>query len=107
MSTKEIQYQIGLFLFQLNNTSDETGFKSDEKWDIKLTNEIDMKKIVKDYKPAIATQIPKAIIVEVYQSIRTKMKQGEDMEVALLDKKSIERSDLNYVVAYNANRPIR
>ncbi|TKC09966.1 hypothetical protein FA048_07075 [Pedobacter polaris] len=107
MNAKEIQYQIGLFLFQLNNTSDESGFKSDEKWDLKLTNEIDMKKIVKDYKPAIATQIPKGIIVEVYQSIRTKMKQAEDMEIALLDKKSIERLELNYIVAYNANRPIR
>ena len=107
MSTKEIQYQIGLFLFQLNNTSDESGFKTDEKWEIKLSNEIDMKKIVKDYKPAIATQIPTNMIVEVYQAIRAKLNQGEDMEVTLLDKKSIERLGLNYVVAYNANRPIR
>lgn len=107
MNTKEIQYQIGLFLFQLNNTSDESGFKSDEKWELKLANEVDMKKIVKDYKPAIATEISRAIIVEVYQAIRTKMKQSEDMEIALLDKKSIDRLGLNYVVAYNVNRPIR
>ena len=107
MSTKEIQYQIGLFLFQLNNTSDESGFKPDEKWEIKLTNEIDMKKIVKDYKPAIATQIATNIVVEVYQAIRAKLNQGEDMEVTLLDKKSIERQSLNYIVAYNINRPIR
>lgn len=107
MSTKEIQYQIGLFLFQLNNTADESGFKSDEKWEIKLTNEIDMKKIVKDYKPAIATQIPKNIIVEVYQAVRAKLNQNEDMEVTLLDKKSIEKLGLNWVVAFNSNRPIR
>lgn len=107
MNAKEIQYQIGLFLFQLNNTSDESGFKADEKWELRMVDEIDMKKIVKDYKPAIATQIPTAIIVEVYQSIRIKMKQAEDMEIALLDKKSVEKLGLNYVVAYNANRPIR
>ena len=107
MSTKEIQYQIGLFLFQLNNTSDESGFKKDEIWELKLSNEADMKKIVKDYKPAIATQVPMSIIVEVYQAIRTNLKQGEDMEIALLDKKSVERLALNYVVAYNEARPIR
>lgn len=107
MSAKEIQYQIGLFIFQLNNTSAESGFKADEKWELTLVNEIDMKKIVKDYKPAIATLMPTAIIAEVYQAIRVKMKQAEDMEIALLDKKSIEKSGLTYVVAYNANRPIR
>ena len=107
MNAKEIQYQIGMFLFQLNNTSDESGFKSDEKWNVQLANEADMKKIVKDYKPAIATQIQKSMIVEVYQAIRLKLKQGEDMEIALLDKKSIDTMALSYIVAYNANRPIR
>lgn len=107
MNTKEIQYQIGMFLFQLNNTSDESGFKSDEKWNVQLANETDMKKIVKDYKPAIATAVQKSIIVEVYQAIRAKLKQGEDMEISLLDKKSIERLELGYIVAYNANRPVR
>ena len=107
MNTKEIQYQIGMFLFQLNNTSDESGFKSDEKWNLQLANEADMKKIVKDYKPAIATAVQKPMIVEVYQAIRAKLKQGEDMEIALLDKKSIDRLELSYIVAYNANRPVR
>lgn len=107
MNSKTIAYEIGLFLFQLNNSANESGFNTKETWEVKLTNEEEMKRIIKNFKPAVATQIPYKVIVEVFNSIKMKLNQPEDTEVAKLDQKSIVNLELNYIVAYNLNRPIR
>ena len=107
MNAKNIAYEIGLFLFQLNNSANESGFTTKESWEVKVTNEEEMKTIVKNYKPAVATQIPTKVILEVFNAIKTKLNQPEDVELAKLDDKSFAKLELNYVVAYNLNRPIR
>ena len=107
MNAKNIAYEIGLFLFQLNNSANESGFTTKESWEVKITNEEEMKMIVKNFKPAVATQIPGKVILEIFNAIRTKLNQSEDVELAKLDDKSFARLELNYVVAYNLNRPIR
>ena len=107
MNAKNIAYETGLFLFQLNNSANESGFNTKENWEVKLTNEEEMKRLVKNFKPAVATQIPTKAIVEVFNAVKTKLNQPEDAEVANLDDKSIAKLELNYIVAYNLNRPIR
>jgi hypothetical protein len=107
MNAKNIAYQIGLYLFELNNAADESGFNAKDSWELKLANEEEMKKIVKDFKPVVASQIPKGMQLEVFKTIKLKLKQNEDEEVAKLDDKSVTRLALNYIVAYNVNRPIR
>ncbi len=107
MNAKNIAYEIGLFLFQLNNSANESGFNTKETWEVKVTNEEEMKRIVKNFKPAVASQIPSKAIVEVFNAIKTKLNQPEDAEIAKLDDKSVARLELNYIVAYNLNRPIR
>jgi len=107
MNAKNIAYEIGLFLFQLNNSANESGFTTNETWEVKVTNEEEMKRIVKNYKPAVATQIPAKVILEIFNAIKTKLTQPEDTELAKLDDKSFKRLELNYIVAYNSNRPIR
>ncbi|HTN00080.1 MAG TPA: hypothetical protein VL088_15090 [Pedobacter sp.] len=107
MNAKNTAYEIGLFLFQLNNSANESGFNTKETWEIKITDEEEMKTIVKNFKPAVASQIPTKIMVEVYNAVKTKLNQPEDLEIAKLDDKSIAKLGLNYIVAYNLNRPIR
>ena len=107
MNAKNIAYEIGLFLFQLNNSANESGFSTKETWEVKLMNEEEMTKTVKNYKPAVATQVPSKIIVEVFNAIKTKLQQPQDLEMEKLDDKSFARLELNYIVAYNLNRPIR
>lgn len=107
MDSKNIAYEIGLFLFQLNNSANESGFNTKETWEVKLTNEEEMTRLVKNFKPAVATQISTKVIVEVFNAIKTKLNQPEDAEVAKLDDKSVAKMELNYIVAYNLNRPIR
>jgi hypothetical protein len=107
MNAKNIAYEIGLFLFQLNNSANESGFSTKETWEVKLTNEEEMKTLVKNYKPAVATQIPTKAIVEVFSAVKTKLNQPQDEEITKLDDKSVARLELNYIVAYNLNRPIR
>ena len=107
MNAKNIAYEIGLFLFQLNNSANESGFNTKETWEVKITNEEEMKTIVKNFKPSVATQIPPKAVVEVFNAIKTKLNQPEDAEINKLDDKGIARLELNYIVAYNLNRPIR
>jgi len=108
MTAKNIAYEIGLFLFQLNNSANESGFNTKETWEVKLTNEEEMKSLVKNFKPAVASElIPSKIAVEVFNAIKTKLQQPLDSEIEKLDDKSITRLGLNYIVAYNLNRPIR
>ena len=107
MNAKNTAYEIGLFLFQLNNAANESGFNTKESWEVKITDEEEMNTIVKNFKPAVASQIPTKIVVEVYNAGKTKLNQPEDLELAKLDDKSIAKLGLNYVVAYNLNRPIR
>lgn len=107
MNAKNTAYEIGLFLFQLNNSANESGFSTKETWEVKITDEDEMKTIVKNFKPAVASLIPTKIVVEVYNAVKTKLNQPEDLELAKLDDKSVAKLGLNYVVAYNLNRPIR
>lgn len=107
MNAKNIAYEIGLFLFQLNNSANESGFNTKETWEVKMANEEEMHRIVKNYKPAVASQIPYKAVVEVFNAVKTKLNQPIDEELAKLDDKSIAKSELNYIVAYNLNRPIR
>lgn len=107
MNAKNTAYEIGLFLFQLNNAANESGFNTKESWEVKITDEEEMNTIVKNFKPAVASQIPTKIVVEVYNAVKTKLNQPEDLELAKLDDKSIAKLGLSYVVAYNINRPIR
>ncbi|MGF1923704.1 MAG: hypothetical protein ACQUHE_05960, partial [Bacteroidia bacterium] len=82
MNAKNIAYEIGLFLFQLNNSADESGFNTKETWEVKLATEEEMKTLVKNFKPAVATAISPKAIIEVFSAIKTKLNQPIDEEIA-------------------------
>ena len=107
MKNKTAAFEADLFNFQLKNSADECGFKADDSWTVQLANEEEMNKLRRNYIPSVISSITSNQLIEVYKTVKMKLKQIEDEEVASLSKKDIERLKLNYIVAYNEKRAVR
>lgn len=107
MRNKTAAFEADLFNFQLKNSADECGFKAEDNWIIKLGDEEEMNTIRKNYIPSVISLIAPSLLVEVYQTVISKLKQTENEDFAVLTKKDIERLKLSYIVAYNEKRPVR
>lgn len=107
MKNKTAAFEADLFNFQLKNSADECGFKTDDSWIVKLADEEEMNRIRKNYIPSVISPIIPGHLVEVYKTVKMKLKQIEDKEVVTLTKKDVERLKLNYIIAFNEKRPVR
>lgn len=107
MKNKTAAFEADLFNFQLKNSADECGFKAEDNWIIKLTDEEGMNVIRKNYIPSVISLVARSFLVEVYKTVTSKLKQTENEEITVLTKKDIELLELNYIVAYNEKRAVR
>ena len=107
MKNKTAAFEADLFNFQLKNAADECGFKADDSWIVKLVDEVEMNKLRSNYIPSVVSLINPKDLVEVYKSVKLKLKQIEEIEIVELNKKEIEKLKLNYIIAYNEKRAVR
>jgi hypothetical protein len=104
MKNQTPEYQAKEYLFDLNNTATENGFKADESWNVKLATATEKAAIEKNYFPVISTKVVTEILPGLFRMVKAKLSQGLDNVESLLDAKSIAKNELYYVVAYNPNR---
>ncbi len=107
MKNKTAAFEADLFNFQLKNSADECGFKADDTWIVKLVDEVEMNRLRRNFIPSVVSLINPKDLVEVYKSVKLKLKQIEEPEIVELNKKEIEKLKLNYIIAYNEKRPVR
>lgn len=107
MKNKTAAFEADLFNFQLKNSADECGFKADDSWTVQLANEEQMNTLRRAYIPSVISPISPSQLIEVYKTVKMKLKQIEDEEIANFSKKDVERLKLSYIVAYNEKRAVR
>jgi hypothetical protein len=104
MNYQTPEYQAKEYLFDLNNTASENGFKADESWKVSLATAAEKAAIEKNYYPVIATKVVPEVLPGLFRIVKATLKQGLDNIESSMDAKSLAKSGLYYVVAYNPNR---
>lgn len=104
MNNQTPEYQAKEYLFDLNNTATENGFKADESWKVSLATAAEKAAIEKNYYPVIATRVVPEVLPGLYRIIKATLSQGLDNIESSMDAKTMIKNGLDYVVAYNPNR---
>ena len=104
MNNQTIEYQAKEYLFDLDNTARENGFKADEHWKVSLATAAEKTAIEKRYYPTISTKVVPEILSEMFRIVKTALGQNRDNTENTMDAASLAKNHLQYVVAYNPNR---
>ncbi len=104
MNTQNTDYQAKEYLFDLNNSASENGFKADESWKVSLATAAEKAVIEKNYYPVIATKVVPEALPGLYRTVKATLSQALDQTESAMDAKNLAKNELYYVVAYNPNR---
>ncbi len=104
MNHQTPEYQAKEYLFDLNNTANENGFKADESWKVSLATAAEKAAIEKNYYPVIATRVAPEVLPGLFRIVKATLSQGLDHAESSMDTQRLVKSELYYVVAYNPNR---
>jgi hypothetical protein len=104
MNNQTPEYQAKEYLFDLNNTANENGFKADESWKVSLATAAEKAAIEKNYYPVIATKVVPEVLPGLFRAVKASLSQDLDNKESALDAKTLAKNELYYVVAYNPNR---
>ncbi|MDB5011465.1 MAG: hypothetical protein JWR67_2914 [Mucilaginibacter sp.] len=107
MGNQNIEKQTRIYLFDLMSTAQENGFKAEDNWELSIVSEKDKTIIQKDYYPAVAVKVIPEMLLQVFQSIKTKLNQVLNKEEQLLNIQSVLNDNLSYIVAYSPTRQRR
>ena len=104
MIDKTVETETRMYLYDLMNAAKEHGFKSDDTWELNMVTESGRSKLQKDYYPVIAVKILPEILLQVFNSAKSALKQSYTNEGMLPDAKAILAENYNYLVAVNLKR---
>lgn len=105
MEDQTIEFQAKIYVYDLQNCAREFGFKTDEHWEVSMVSAKEKTSIEKKFFPTLSTRILPEMIVGVLASIKVKLRQQLAEKERKLDTAGIQQQELQYIVAYNANRP--
>jgi len=105
MDDQTIENQTRLYLYDLNNTAREHGFKADDVWEFSLVSDVEKTRLQKTYYPTIATKMLPEAVLQVFHAIKSRLNQSFSKDEQHLDKRTVVTDNLNYLVAYNLKRP--
>src|SRR5476651_2403939 len=98
MNRQTPEYQAKEYLFDLNNTANENGFKADESWKVSLTTAAEKVAIEKNYYPVIATMVVPEVLPRLFRIVKAALSQSLDSLENAMDAKALVKSELFYVV---------
>ena len=104
MNNQTPEYQAKEYLFDLNNTANENGFKADERWKVSLATAAEKAAIEKNYYPVIVAKVVPEVLPGLFRIVKATLSQVLDNIESSMDAKTLAKSGLHYVVAYNPNR---
>jgi hypothetical protein len=105
MNEQTIENQTKMYLYDLTNLAKEHGFKADDNWEFSMVNNTERLKIQKNYYPTNAIKIVPEILLQVLNSVKSKLNQSYTRDDQSIDKSAIIADELNYLVAFNPKRP--
>jgi hypothetical protein len=105
MANKTVELQATVYVYDLNNTAREFGFKTDEGWELNVATQEEKTDIEKRYHPTITTKVLPEIISEMFGLVKDKLIQVKSDIRNNLGTTVRPDSNLQYLVAFNPKRP--
>jgi hypothetical protein len=106
MNNQTPEYQAREYLFDLYNAANESGFKAGEHWKVSLATAAEKAAIEKKFYPVIANKVLPEILPELFHIVKATLSQLDNPEQRL-DASGMKKDHLQYVIAYNPDRPRR
>jgi hypothetical protein len=104
-TNKALEMQAAVYVYDLNNTAREFGFKLDEGWELNVATQEEMVDIGKRYHPTITTKVLPEILSEMFGLVKDKLIQVKSEIRNNLNTSPRPDSNLQYLVAFNPKRP--
>ena len=104
MQEQNIETQTRIYVYDLMNEAKEHGFKDEDTWELSMVTEAERSRIQRNYYPAVASKVFPEILLPVYQSIKSRLKQSLSKEEEEMNNSTILRDDLKYIIAFNPKR---
>jgi hypothetical protein len=104
-TNKAVEMQAAMYVYDLNNTAREFGFKPDEGWELNTATKDEMVLIGKRYHPTISTKVLPEILSEMFGLVKDKLIQVKSEIRNNLQTGGINNTELQYLVAFNPKRP--
>jgi hypothetical protein len=105
MKEQSIESETRMYLYDLNNTAKEFGFKGEDRWELTMVTDTERKKIQKDYYPTIAAKIIPEFLLQVFNLTKERLNQSFSKTNEETANRNVAISELNYIVAFNPKRP--
>jgi len=104
MQDQTIETQTRIYVYDLMNEAKEHGFKDEDRWELSMVTEAERTRIQRNYYPAVASKAFPDMLLHVFQSVKSRLKQSLSKAEQLMDSGTIARDDLKYIIAFNPKR---
>jgi len=105
MANATVELQAKMYVYDLNNTAREFGFKPDEGWELNVATKDEMTSIEKRYYPTISAKVLPEILSELFGVVRDKLVQVKSEIRNNLQTGNVNNTELQYLIAFNPKRP--
>jgi len=106
MQNDNIALQAKVFLYHLNNSNDENGFRAKESWKFSQVSEEGKAKIEHDFFPTVSVKVDPKIIHDFAASVLSQLKT-EQPKVNVPDPTISIQAGSEYFIAFSPDRVIR
>ena len=107
IKSKSTDHQAMLYVYDLNNSASEFGFKADEGWELRVVSDIEKKDLEKRFYPTVSVKVLPELLSELFHLVKERAEQLRRGFIHAVDNANVPDQNLQYLVAYNLNRPLR
>ncbi len=104
MKITTVEQQARVYVYDLDNKATELGFKPDEAWSLRAVATAEKAALEKQYYPTVSVKAFPEKLAELFYLVKGKIAQTKPGFIAELGS---AQPDMEYIIAYNAQRPVR
>lgn len=104
MKITTIEQQARMYVYDLDNRAQELGFKRDEGWSLRAVALEEKIAIEKQYYPTVSVKALSEKLAELFDLVKGKL---EVSKPGFISDLGLTSPGMEYLVAYNPQRPVR
>ena len=104
-TNKALEMQAAVYVYDLNNTAREFGFKTDEGWELNVATQEEKVFIEKRYHPTIAAKVMPEILPDMFGLVKDRLTHAKSNISNNLQTGNAHNPDQQYLIAFNPKRP--
>lgn len=104
MKITTVEQQARIYVYDLDNKATELGFKPEEGWSLRVVATEEKAVIEKQYYPTVSVKAFPEKLAELFYLVKAKISLAKPGFVADL---GLAQPNMEYIVAYNTQRPVR